>query len=259
MRHSFRYYSLLQSCGASAIEFAILLPALFLLILFFIWYGVTTTERVNLITSLATGVRLGATRGVPEYFGKRVVAGDPEDPLIEVGALDFVDEWRRGGSASRVFSLIVSPHFPSPAAQVAAFYDQAVATVYEGTFSRLEELPASHIYALIYTLEGMRLSSGAEGLKYPCDPDDPQGGGSGCLFCFPVNPITFKLERFYAEQASGVPSEVAVHRRVALGCRYQLSDFLLRPLRAMIRLLAGAEAGHKTLTISTYNFYDLPY
>lgn len=230
-----------RSSGAILAEVAVTMPLFLALIFFLIWIAVTANARQSLTSAVENAVRLGGTRGKAEVF--QAVEGDRY-----VGAIPGIDAWHAGqGASARVKELLLSSD-----REDMALYNSPVKKIYGGG-SAFEDLPAHYSYAVVYANEAMRLSVGEE-LRYPCIPDetDDLTEGQGCLFCYPVNPITLDSSPYSGAE----DAQLLTYRTVAIRCDYSPSSMIMGMIQRLLAVLSGSEAESGRVRISRAATFD---
>jgi TadE-like protein len=247
--------------GATIIEFVMFFPVFLAGLFILIWLGVAMNARGALSAAVDNGVRLAATRGNGNLYGK---LDDPNSPTRRVGAMPSFDNWvfdsRNGAGGSTPQSrvgLIVSGESSIDR------YNTASAHIFPGDGAgggalTLATLPPHYTYAIAYIVQAMRMSIG-ESLRYPCDPrnedgTDPQNG-ENCLYCRPVHPTTFDNQVF---NPSTIGASSLLSRRFAIRCDFKPAPYLLRPILKLLSMLTGQEASSNDVgVISRYGYFDL--
>lgn len=247
--------------GATMIEFILFFPVFLCALYLIIWLGVIVNARGALRAAVDNGVRLAATRGKAELYGKT----DPADPVVKYGAIPDIDRWVYTNTN---FGTTYSGSSNSPdrsglltqKPQDIQKYDQGVAQVFSGlapnstgTYNFLSEMPPEISYAIAYIVQNLRMGVG-ESLRYPCNPRGPDG--DNCLLCLPINPTTFDQSPMVAN-AADINSNI-LNRRFAIKCEFKPAPFLLRPLLNLIAMVSGQNAGsgNSVGVISYYSFFD---
>lgn len=237
--------------GATLIETLIILPLFLFLILLVIWYGVSLNERATLDTAVGHGIRLAATRG--------------NTRLVHDEILTSVHTWNGEAIGTSVFThpklkeLLVFPGTlpdgsPAQWGDVRPILNHDVVGAFEGTLSDLyggqtpfQKLPPEYIYTIIYIHQTVRQSLG-DSVRYPCNPNDPDG--AGCLLCSFLNPETFTAQP-NLQYNVGHPGEPPPTNLIAVECSYRPATFLLTPLVKMLSMVSpnGYAFSPYTLTV----------
>jgi hypothetical protein len=185
----------------------------------------TLNARGSLSSAVSNGARLAFTRSVDAEMGTTLI---PEvqaylNSGIATGALD---------------QLLATPGLESTAFIPGAggwYMSQWNATL--GLNNDISKLPASYLYALVYTYRHFKQSVGNT-VRYPCDPHDPVNGG-GCLRCTNLNATTgSRAPSPNMSPALGDPNYDL--NAVGVSCEYRPADFFFTPL---LRLVSGGSIG----------------
>lgn len=239
--------------GNTFLEVVILLPLFLGAIFFIIYLAFIINAKKSIVSAVENGVRLAGTRGKSALYSGDVIS-TPVRP-VATGAIKAIDMWHLldAGLGAREQLLVNTGLEADPAVNLAT-YSQYVSEIFGAEMDRhtLQDLPPYYSYAIAYTVQAMRMTFG-DGIRYPCDPADPENGDN-CLLCRPVNPVTFDDTPYVS---SGLDRDTILYRRMAIRCDYKPSGFIVKPLLAMLSVLTKDRSGGNAGILSHYSYFDI--
>jgi len=212
--------------GGVFVEIILSLPLFLLCVFILMWAGFTYESKTALISAVNNGVRLAITRGQPELMRVEVIpeisswdgscpeAGNFPAPLVKY----FVNG-QVGGTLCQAYQALLKgvPPMCYPGSEPCELDNQI--NILDLDF---KDAPDSYLYALVYVKEALKLSLGANNVRYPCDPRALDG--SGCLRCV--------FEDIFDEAPIN-------QEQMVLHCEYQPYNMLIRPINALLRIIAA--------------------
>lgn len=235
--------------GVTLLEFLIFFPMFLLAILIIIWIGAMANAKYSLVSALANGVRLAATRGDPNIYGK-IING--VDGFERHGAITEIERFHASGDRSAIqrYALLAQKEedllFYS--AENSKFMKNLPNVIATGSQAKL---PVEYLYVIAYTVQSLTQSIGSI-VRYPCDPrdqNDPEKGDN-CLYCRPVNPLTLTDQPY-----NGDDLEDILRRRIAVRCDFKPISMLTKPIAALFGIITGAIFESNNFGIISYGIY----
>ncbi|RMG43749.1 MAG: pilus assembly protein [Candidatus Dadabacteria bacterium] len=208
--------------GGVLIEAAFALPILLFGMFAFMWVGFMFNAKTALTSSLSKALRLGVTRGKPTITAQ---------PLIR----DIEDLVNTGTISDRLRTKLLTYNVDWSSQADEGF--NKLTEVFQDINGKneLDKLPREYLYALVYMYQGMKIAIGSS-LKYPCNPDNPDG--QGCLECKFLNPAPSSLipnGDLAPNSFVGIPSG----NYIGMQCRFRPSTFILEPAIRLLNLISG--------------------
>lgn len=228
---------------------------LFLMGLFLMfWLGLLMNDDSSLRSAVTTAVDLAATRG------DSVLMGYSPRAAASHGIIGAVQRYLQGASFSEVKPLLTSDNLPE-GYDAEEMYSRWISRNYPG--ATLRDMRPETLYALIYTYEALKQSSGGR-LRFPCTPyyrDDAVGQGvleephgPGCVKCEPLDRDALALANCPGRQcpqnllgAHGVPQD-----RFGIRCVYRSDSGLLGTLVALVGMNRQSDIG--LLRVESWRF-----
>lgn len=211
-------YVLHTERGSTFTEFALIVPIVLIILFLGVWLSLFVHAKASVTAAVNQAVRLGVTRSDSLGVGKEMISRLHANPF-----------WTSANY--KLFCHNIDN------TDCRDFYNTWAQTNFAVDF---ENLPIAHRYVLLYAHEGIRLSIG-NSVRYPCEPDAPDGGR--CLACQTLPPNTF-----------GVMPDSKT--RTVLQCDYNVQTAFDRPITALFAATTSAQNNPRYI-ISRRMFFDM--
>ena len=229
-----------SQAGSFLIEFVIAFPIFLIIIAILFFIGIYINSMYSLTTAIGIGTRAAITRGNFDLIGQNHIPtinsfkANPSSLLAEKINIFASSEFHNGWQEAYNYDI-------------------------QNVFGQdLQDLPSEYLYALVYTIQGIKKSVGK--LKYPCDPDprsNPESY-SGCLRCRFINPDSKNKNEFFLPyncNNDGVKCP-APSGYFAMICEYAPDNTLTNLITNLLSIILGPQ-NIPNFKITRYAFYNL--